>query len=106
MTRPEADRWLHRIYFMLKEAEDDSLVKVRLNRDLCNYGEVDFCHSPAVMTVNHTRRPFVSTIVHECIHLCDVEMSERRVLDLERELMSALSDRQLANLLKRVARLI
>lgn len=53
-----------------------------------------------------TRGGFMSTIVHEAIHLVDMEIPEKEVARLEREIFKALSDRQLANLLKRIAHFV
>lgn len=106
MSKTEARYWLRRIYTMLREAKDDGLVKVRLNRLIHNYGEIDLEKEPAVVTINNAKGSFIRTMLHECIHLCDLDMPEKKVLACEMELFKSLTDRQLANVLKRVAELI
>lgn len=103
MTKAQANRWLYKIYNMLKT---DTTMKLRLNRKLGKlYGMTTIYaagRTAALVEVNPAKKEFMSTIVHECLHLVDWDMPEKNVRELEYDLMEQLTDRQLLNLLKRV----
>jgi len=102
MKRNQANRWLYKIYAMLKDVN----MKLRLNRKLGKYYGVTTLHAAgridAVIEIDPAKKAFMSTIVHECLHLVDWDLKEKEVIRLENEIMKALTDRQLLNLLKRV----
>ena len=104
MNHAEASRWLYRIYGMLRDTDVDVRITRKLNK--C-FGMVTVDADNIKMFL-HPDRPwlkkggFVSTIIHECLHLVDMDLPETEVQRLEREIFCALSDRQLGNLLKRI----
>ncbi|MCK5613192.1 hypothetical protein KAR91_65575 [Candidatus Pacearchaeota archaeon] len=102
MTKRTADKWLYKIYKMLNTIS----MQFRLNRKLVDHGlTMVYDNNPklgAFMVVDPEKKEFMGTIIHECLHLVDWEMSETKVAKLERSLMYKLTDRQLMNLLKRI----
>lgn len=102
MTKEQANRWLYRIYRMLKVTD----LKMRLNRKLGKLFGITtiYAHGKddALMEIDPEKKEFMSTLVHECLHLVDWNLKEEQVGDLEVEIMDNLSDRQLMNLLKRI----
>lgn len=102
MTKKQTDKLLYKIYKMLNEIP----MQFRLNRKLCDHGlTMVYDNNPklgAFMIVDPEKKEFMGTIIHECLHLVDWEMSETKVAKLERSLMRKLTDRQLMNLLKRI----
>ena len=102
MTKQTANKWLYKIYKMLGEIS----MQFKLNRKLCDHGlTMVYDNNPklgALMIVDPEKKQFMGTIIHECLHLVDWEMSETKVARLERTLMHKLTDRQLMNLLKRI----
>jgi len=99
MSKRKATVWLYRIYRMLEDTE----MRFTLNRRLKVYGMTTiFAEGPVALQVNPEKKEFMSTLVHECLHLVDWDMSETNVMTLERGLMRHLTDRQLLNLLRRI----
>ena len=102
MTKRQADKTLYKIYKMLSEIS----MQFQLNRKLMDHGlTAVYDNNPkmgALMVVDPEKKEFMGTIIHECLHLVDWEMSETKVARLERAMMCKLSDRQLMNLLKRI----
>ena len=97
--RDKANRWLYRIYRML----NNTGMRFRLNRRLMCYGiSTITIDRDAEVVINPEKKEFMSTIVHECLHLVDWDMAEERVMKLERLLMRHLTDRQLLNLLRKI----
>jgi hypothetical protein len=45
---------------------------------------------------------FISTILHECLHMVRADLPEKKILKMEEEMFAVLTDRQLGNLTKRV----
>ncbi len=104
MTRKEATKLLYKIYRILEDEE----VKVSLNRRIRAHGDVTFMPgNPAIrVRVNPSRRGrggILGTLLHELLHIVFFDFPEYEISRLEKEMFRALSDRQLANLLKRVA---
>ena len=102
MTKEQANKFLYRIYRALKENE----IRFEISRSLGRlYGALDFdLRKPwkVTISVHADKKQFVSTLVHECVHLVDIELKEKEVTEIEEQLMLHLTDRQLTNLLKRV----
>ena len=102
MTKSQANRWLYKVYKML----DSISMQFRLNRKMSDHG-ITCVHDNhpergVAIYVDPEKREFMSTVLHECLHLVDWAMPEDEVAKLERALMRKLTDRQLMNLLKRV----
>lgn len=103
MTKQTADKWLYRIYKMLKEIS----MQFHLNRKIHDHGiAMVFDNNPklggAIVLVDPEKTEFMGTLVHECLHLVDWKMSETAVARLEKGIMHKLTDRQLMNLLRRI----
>ena len=102
MTKRTADRWLYRIYKMLNTIS----MQFRLNRKIQDHGiAMVFDNNPklgAVVLIDPEKKEFMGTLVHECLHLVDWNLSEPAVARLEKGMMRKLTDRQLMNLLKRI----
>lgn len=58
------------------------------------------------MELNHRKGEFVQTVIHECLHLTNADLTEKEVRALEGELFADLSDRQIGNLLRKVFNLL
>lgn len=115
MTKKEATKKLHKIYSILKDDE----VRVKLNRKLPKgkggrrwFGMVD-PEDDGIFTIHvnpwrpwKSRGGFVSTVLHECLHLAYWDLDEKGISILEKEMFEVLSDRQLGNLMKRVFNLV
>ena len=105
MTKPEADRLLHRIYRQFKRG-----LTIRLSKeakDLFGCVVIGDFTSQMVLNPNKpwlTKGGFISTIIHEGLHLVDIDFTEEEVCKMEREMMRLLSNRQLENLLKRAVK--
>ena len=95
-----ATRLLHKIYRVLREED----VELRLKRGLSCYGML--IEDWAQMIIDPFSGEFVETCLHECIHMVYPEADETMVVRLERQLVKFLTNRQLANFLKRIAELI
>ena len=98
-----ADNWLRRIYRMLSTTD----IQFSLNRKLGEaYGQAtvgaEGDHDVTIQ-IDPERKEFMSTILHECIHLSDWDLTEKQVMKIEALLMRQLTDRQLTNLLKKLA---
>lgn len=103
MDAKGATRILHKIYQAIKE----NFVKVYVRR---MEGTVGWCRwedeyvaiyvHPDDRKINAS---FLSTVIHECIHMIYSDLREREVLRMEKEVFELLTDRQLTNLLKRIA---
>ncbi len=117
MKRIEANRRLYRIYRILRDDNFD--VRVALSRKLPRnkqgrqwFGMVDPQADGGLQIVLNPWRPwksrggFVSTVLHECLHLSDWDESEKEISRIEKEMFKALTDRQLGNLMKRVFTLV
>jgi hypothetical protein len=113
MNRQHATRILYRIYRMLRNGD----VKVKLNRKLPFdrngrkwFGMVDPADNGKFHIHVNPWRPwttqggFVSTVLHECLHLVFWDTAEHEIVKVEQEVFNALSDRQLSNLINRVFR--
>lgn len=106
MTKPEANRLLHRIYKKFREGLTIHIMKEAEHFFGCVFfGENIDPH----MVLNPdrpwlTRGGFISTIIHEGLHLVSDDFSEEEVCKMERQMMKLLSNRQLENLLKRTVR--
>jgi len=105
VNKKKATRILHKIYKALKEED----VKMRLNRaidPIFGYLTLD-TRGRYIMEINPikkgSRGGLMSTILHECLHLVDITLPEYEIQELEIHMFEYLSDRQLTNLLKRVA---
>ena len=81
-------------------------MQFRLNRKIYDHGiAMVFDNNPqrgAIVMIDPEKKEFMGTLIHECLHLVDWQMSETAVARLEKGMMRKLTDRQLMNLLKRV----
>ena len=104
MTHEKATRTLRKIYRVLAKPED---LKISIDRKIPEHGIVHFYSTkPAQLKLNPSRRStggIVSTVIHELLHIVYFGMSERKIRVLEKQVYQNLTDRQLTNLLKRVA---
>ena len=117
MTKEEAGRWLRKIYNQLNSPAAPT---VNLDRKLkvegykpfvsgmyhWNGGDVRISINPKIrknaqMSNKRKPSPFVTTIIHECLHAAGVD-NEHDVNRLTKGMFHALSDRQLFNLLRKV----
>lgn len=104
MTKKEANKWLKKIYGQLFRP----MVRFRLVKLKGLAGEV-YRHDDGMVEVRvdpYNPEPFISTIIHECIHLCDSGLSEKEVLNLENKIFNTISERQMQNLLKKIVFLV
>jgi hypothetical protein len=107
MEKKRADYLLGRIYKTLKDPD----VRLRLDRSLGKiYGEcsLSWRHPERVtITVNPAKKGarggFMSTLLHECLHMVLADLDEKAICSLEKEMFEVLTDRQLENLLKKAA---
>ena len=102
MTKQQANKMLYKIYKML----DSISMQFRLNRKIAEHGiTYVYDNDPgngAAVYVDPEKREFMSTCLHEALHLTDWSMSETKVAKLEKAMMRKLTDRQLMNLLRRI----
>lgn len=104
MNKKQADYLLRRIY----KALEDNTVRVRFNRrmkkilGLCTW-EDDHVRITLNPDEQGERGGMMSTIIHECLHMVRSDLDEEDILKMEEEMFALLTDRQLGNLLRRVA---
>jgi len=104
VTRTQNYRWMQRIYKLLQDPETRvALRKFKPTIEGIAYSELQLMYIDP-------RRNFLSTLIHECLHLLlpdspldtnDGECS-KQVLRLEEQIVNSLSDRQWKNLIFRI----
>lgn len=101
LDRKDATKILYKIYKKLREGD----ITLRFNRKLSCAGEVhrEWAGDGIKIIVDPTDTEFVSTLLHEALHVVYPHMLEHGVIMLEKRMMKLLTDRQLANLIKRFA---
>ena len=75
-----------------------------MNRSLRCAGEVIYGHWNSAkidISIDPNDTEFISTILHEALHVVYPEMEETGIRHFEIQMMKQLTDRQLTNLLKR-----
>ena len=97
MTKKEASNLYRRIRGCIARKR----FCVKLKSDPSIYGKVDWGTPDTLIFNPRIRSPIMRTIIHECLHLLDDDLSEAQVRTKEKELFEALSDRQLEGLLKK-----
>lgn len=102
MTKKQVDALLYKVYKMLETTN----MKFTLNRKLKPYGLTTMFDGEngdgITVQVDPEKKEFMSTCVHELLHILNWQWSETKVEKLERGIMRHLTDRQLLNLLKRI----
>jgi len=99
-NKAASTRLLHRIYKVLREEH----IELRLKRGLSCYGML--IEDWEQMIIDPFSGEFIETCIHECLHLLYPEADETIVIRLERQMINDLTDRQIANFLKRIVKLI
>jgi len=100
MAKQQADAILHKIYRILK---GENFV-LRFKRGLSCYGML--IEDWEQMIIDPFSGEFIETCIHECLHMVYPEADETLIIKLEKYLIKHLTDRQVANFLKRIAKLI
>lgn len=104
MTKQTADRLLRRMYAYIKEHD----VRARITSEdkkllgSCNW-EWDHIRIDLNPRETGEKGGFLSTLVHECLHMIRPDLDETTILKMEKGMFAKLTDRQLQNLLKRFA---
>lgn len=106
MTKVQAEYLLRKIYAALRN--DD--VRFKLSRKLGQiYGELSVNSrdsNKVTISVNPAKKGskggFMSTVIHECLHLVSAA-KENDICLCEERMFKLLTDRQLENLLKRIS---
>jgi hypothetical protein len=103
LSRDDVRYYLRALYRFLKEGH-----RIEFKKHRGYYGMI--FHDPeregyALVTLDHRDR-CISTLIHEFLHHHHEDWSESKVIDMERRLINALSDRQVRNLIKRFAEAI
>lgn len=98
MTKQEANNWYRRIIRCIKSKR----FCVKLKSNPVEFGRFEPGTPDEIVINPRIRTPIMRTIVHECIHFVDNNLSETDVCKLERDLFNAMSDRQLEGLLKKL----
>lgn len=100
LTRPEVQWYTKRLYKFMRDGHRFEFTKHRGYRGMIWFdagGE-----GINVVTLDH-RENVISTLIHEVLHAIHDDWSETDILEMERKLINALSDRQIRNLIKRFA---
>ena len=94
MTKGQIYAFMRTLYFLLKYKD----FHVRFFRSTERRGEVGIDENDEWICSLNPKEEVLSTLVHEVLHVKYPDMSEKRVLAKEREIMAQLSHRQLMNM--------
>lgn len=99
MEKSQADYYLYRIYRLLKSNEFPIVLKrLRKWKNKEVHGETDF--ETILLNPNLSLLP---TFIHECLHIFYPDSSESNVAQMEKQIITKLTIKQLNNLLLRLA---
>lgn len=93
-------RYVRKLYRFLEQGHKVRFKKLRVNRGYIEHKEDKV--SPASVTLDH-REELLKTLIHEFLHYIHPEWSEAEVLDMEDRIADSLSERQVRNIIKRLA---
>jgi hypothetical protein len=103
MDKKEATRELYKMYRVLKDAS----VKVAINRKIEAFGCISWDDGgDTAVDLNPNKAVkggIISTAIHELLHYTHYDWPEWMVNKKENEIYDNLSDKQLSNLIKKVA---
>lgn len=97
-TKAEVNRFTRKLYRFL---DDDHVVKFRHMRDL--RGHIVTYTYPTQLHLD-PRDNIISTLIHEALHYFYPEASESWVLRMESKIIHSLSERQVRNIIRRLAK--
>lgn len=96
-TKDEVNRFTRKLYRFL---DDSHKVEFRRMRDLRGWILTDTY--PTHVRLDHTDK-LIPTLIHEALHYFYPEASETWVLKMEAKIVRSLSERQVRNIIRRLA---
>lgn len=102
LCRSDLNSYVRRLYRFLRGGNTIEFKKHRGYRGMCYTQENE---SLSHVTLDH-RDKLLSTLIHEFLHHQHWDWSETEVLNMERKLINALSDRQIRNIIKAFAEVL
>lgn len=99
-TKNEVNKFTRKLYRFLGNGHK---VHIKLMTD--NRGEILYELNPTHIHLD-PRDELVPTLIHEALHYFHPEASEEWVLRMEKKIVSKLSERQMRNIIRRLANLI
>jgi hypothetical protein len=100
MLKPELDSFMRKFYRFLDQGHN---IHFRRLKDA--HGIIWKYQYPTTVIFD-PRKELFATIIHEAIHYIHPDLSETNVLKYEREVVNALSERRIRNILKRFAQVL
>lgn len=97
-TKTEVNRFTHKLYRFL---DDDHTVKFRRMRNLRGWILTE--QYPTHLSLD-PRDEIIPTLIHEALHYFYPNASESWVLRMEAKIIRSLSERQLRNIIRRLAK--
>lgn len=98
--KQEATKYVRKIYKFLKSKQ-----QIRFSKMTKLRGYIEFYENKkhnSLVVLDH-RSDVISSLIHEFIHLEHQDWTEEQVLELEDKIINSLSNRQIKNLIKRLA---
>jgi hypothetical protein len=100
MTPNQIKYRIHKLYQFLEHGHTFDLRRMRVYR-----GYIHTHDFPTVVTLDYTDR-IIPTLIHEFLHYLHPTWSETKILKAESAIICQLTERQIRNILKRLANVL
>lgn len=100
MKKSEVNQFTRKLYKLFNSGIEIEFQKMPKHRGLIWIEE-----SPMVIQLDPSQE-IIPTLIHETCHALYPRLKEAEILEKERRLMDALTDRQIKNILKRLVRIL
>jgi hypothetical protein len=105
LSRTDVHRYTRKLYKFMREGHRIEFKKHRGYRGMIWDSPEGDCNGVVLVTLDH-RENVISTLIHEVLHHIHPDWSETDILNMESQLINALTQRQIRTIIKRFAEVL